>query len=66
MPNKASGVQELYISLLFHQKMKLNEIWHFRSVCCAEKNVGFFATQEVKGRRKTNQLLDKVDHFTLI
>ena len=36
MPNKASGVQELYISQSFHQKMKLNEIWHFRSVWVVE------------------------------
>ena len=33
MPDKTSGVQKLFILSLFHQEKKVNEIWHFRSVC---------------------------------
>ena len=33
MPDKTSGGQKLIILSLFHQKKKMNEIWHFRSVC---------------------------------
>ena len=32
MPDKTSGGQTLIILSLFHQKKKVNEIWHFRSV----------------------------------
>ena len=33
MPDKTSGMQKIFILSLFHQEKKVNEIWHFRSVC---------------------------------